>query len=245
MNIGWPNLPGALLLLLAGFLILSGLIGLAVWDARRRRSPAVIVDVAGAIARIWVVVAAFGIVLAAWRWFAAGDIWVPGVPVVLDLPALSCEGMEPSVTATGPTLVCGTVDSADLTVAGAGIGIRALLAGGDILALLAVAVPGVVLALACSRTLKGFPFSRVVSRWLLIGAVVVLVAGLGSELLSSLGRTILSNELFPDAGTGITSTGVYRVAVSFWPIGAAFALAALGGIFRHGERLQREMAGLV
>ncbi|WP_374976734.1 hypothetical protein ACEYYH_02590 [Microbacterium trichothecenolyticum] len=50
---------------------------------------------------------------------------------------------------------------------------------------------------------------------------------------------------FPAWGSDVVSTGVYRVAVSFWPIGAAFGFAAFGAIFRYGERLQRETAGLV
>jgi hypothetical protein len=244
MNIGWPNLPGALLLVLAGLLILAGLIGLAVWDARRRRSPAITVDVAGAIARVWVAFTGLGIILALWRWFTPGDVWVSGVPATVRVPGLTCEGVEGPVFPAGPTLVCGNLESADLTVAGVGLDIRALLAGGDVLTLIAVAVPGVVLALACSRALKGTPFSVAVRRALVIGAIVVLVAGLGGELLASMGRTILSNELFSESGD-MTSTGVYRVGVSLWPIAAAFALAALGGIFRHGERLQRETTGLV
>ncbi|MFB7891574.1 hypothetical protein ACFC1I_05185 [Microbacterium sp. NPDC056044] len=241
---GWPDLAGALWLIAAGLLIVAGLIGLAVWDARRRRSPAVVLDVASAIARLWVAFAGVGAILAVWRQFS-GDVWVADVPVVVDVPGLSCEGAEAPVTATAPTLVCGSVSSVDLTVAGLDIGMRMLLAVGDLLAIVVVATPGLLLAIACSQTLKGAPFSRVVGRWLLIGALVVLVAGLGSELLSSLGRTVISHELFPDHGADVVSTGIYRVGVSFWPIGAAFALAALGAIFRHGERLQRETAGLV
>lgn len=245
MNISWPDLPGALLLLGAGLLIVAGLIGLVVWGARRRRSPAVIVDVAGAIARMWVAFTGLIAVFSVWRWVSGGDTWIPGVPVRVNVPGLSCEGSGDPIVATTPTLVCGHIDTADLTVAGLDGGLRMLLASGDLLLLVAAAVPGIVLAIACSQTLKGVPFTRVVSRWLLIGAVVVLVAGLGSELLGSLGRSILTSEIFPVEGVAVSAPQVYSVSISFWPIAAAFGLGALGAIFRHGERLQHETAGLV
>lgn len=244
MNVIWPDLPGALLWLAGSLVFLAGLVGLAAWDARRRRSPAVVVDVAGAVARVWVAFTGVGIVLTCVRWLTDGDVWIEDFPVVVTVPGLTCGASEEPVTATTPTLVCGSIDSADVTVTGLDAGIRLLLASADLLTLLVVAVPGVVLAVACGQALKGAPFSRTVGRWLLIGAVVVLIAGLGGEFLGSLGRAILSNEIFPPAGD-LSSTGVYHVAVSFWPIGAAFALAALGAIFRYGERLERETAGLV
>jgi hypothetical protein len=244
MNIGWPDLPGALLMLAAGLLIVAALVGLVVWDARRRRSPAVVIDVAGAIARVWVAFTGVFVVLSFWRWFG-GDVWIPDMPVVVEAPELSCGDLTEPIAATTPTLVCGSIGTADVTIAGIDFGMRLMLAAGDLLALLVVATPGVVLAVACSKALQGVPFARSVSRWLLTGAVVVFVAGVGSELLSSMGRTILSKEVFPPTGADVTSSAIYYVGVSFWPIGAAFALAALGAIFRHGERLQKDTEALV
>ena len=43
----------------------------------------------------------------------------------------------------------------------------------------------------------------------------------------------------------MTTTGIYRVEVSLWPVGAALALGALGAVFRRGAVLQRETEGLV
>ncbi|MHC3000183.1 hypothetical protein OB08_13810 [Microbacterium sp. HJ5] len=239
-------MPGALLMLGAGLLIVGGIVGLAVWDARRRNSPAVVVDVAGAVARVWVAFTGVLLVATTWRWLSGGDTWIPDIPVVADLLRdQTCGDVTESVPATSMTLVCGYVQSADVTVAGLDAGIRVLLATADVLALFAAAAPGVVLAIACSRSLKGAPFARVVSRWMLIGAAVVLVAGLGAEILGSMGRSILANELFPPNSGDVSSTGVYRVSVSFWPIAAALALGALGAIFRHGERLQHDTEALV
>lgn len=245
MSMGWTDLPGALLLLGAGLLIAGAFIGFIAWDARRRRSPAVVIEVGGAIGRVWVAFTTFFFALTTWRWLSGGDTWIPDVPVTVDLPELSCGNVAEPVEATTTTLVCGHADSIDVTVAGLDLGVRTLLAAGDLLTLLAVAVPGVVLAIACSQALKGVPFARVVSRWMLVGALVVLVAGLGAEILGSLGRTILANDLFPPNVDGAVSAGVYRVSASFWPICAAIALGSLGAIFRHGERLQHDTEALV
>lgn len=244
MNIGWPDLPGALLWITGGLLLVAGFIGFIAWDARRRRSSSVVIEVAGALARVWVAFTGVAMLLSAWRWFG-GDVWIPDLPVVVDVPGLSCGGIDEPVVAATPTFVCGTVTGVDVTVAGVGAGLRMLLAGGDVLTLITIAAPAMVLAIACGQALKGVPFSRVVSRWLLIGAVTVLVAGLGGELLGSLGRTILANEIFPAHGADVVSTGIYRVSVSWWPICAAAALGALAAIFRHGARLQHDTEALV
>lgn len=37
----------------------------------------------------------------------------------------------------------------------------------------------------------------------------------------------------------------FGIAIDFWPIGAALALAALAAVIRHGERLQRDTEALV
>lgn len=244
MSIGWPDLPGALLWIAVGLVLTAGFIGFVAWDARRRRSTSVVIEVAGALARIWVAFTGVAMVVSVWRWFG-GDVWIADLPVVVTVPGLSCGGVDEPVVATAPTLVCGSVSAADVTVAGVDAGMRMLLAAGDVLTLIAIAVPAVVLAIACSQALKGVPFSRVVSRWLLIGAVTLLVAGLGGELLGSLGRTILANEIFPAHGADVVSTGIYRVSVSWWPICAAAALGALAAVFRHGARLQHDTEALV
>lgn len=204
-----------------------------------------VIEVAGAVARIWVAFTGLYIVLASWRWLSAGDTWIPDVPVVADLLDSRTCGDITAVDAASMTLVCGYFQSADVTVAGLDVGIRLLLAASDLLTLVAIGVPGLILAIACRQALKGVPFARVVTRWLLAGAVVVLVAGLGAELLGSLGRTLLANALLPVPGEDVRTSGVYEVSVSLWPVGAAFALAALGAIFRHGERLQHDTEALV
>lgn len=247
MSIGWPDLGGALLWVLGGLLVLGGIIGLLVWSARRRRSASTILDVTGAVARMWVALTGLGIVVTAWRWLSGGDTWLTDVPITLPWPeSLPCEQFAPAEQTT-TTLVCAHVATADLTIAALDLGTRLLLATSEILALAVVAAPGVVVAVACAQALRGTPFARVVSRTLLVVALVVLVAGMGAELAGSLGRALAATAVLAPSGSDapVTTTGIYRLSIPLWPIGAALALGALGAVFRHGAQLQHDTERLV
>ena len=247
MNIGWPDLGGALLFVLGGLLLLGGLIGFVGWEARRRKSPAVMLEVAAAIARVWVVVTAIAIVVTTWRWLSGGDTWIADLPLALVWPeTLPCEtSVPPEPTTTA--LVCAHVGSADATIALLSLGPRLVLALGEILALVVAAVPGIVVIVACRQGLKGVPFARSVSRTMLISAFVVLAAGIGAGIASSTGRAIAATEVLPppSSGADVTTTGIYYVSVDLWPIAAAVVLAALAAVFRHGERLHHDTEALV
>lgn len=251
MSIGWPDLGGALLLIAGGLLVVAGLVGLLAWDARRRDRRTAILDVTAAVARVWLMACAIGVVFTIWRWLSGGDTWVPDLPVSLPWPEpLPCEQGIPSQP-SDTTLMCAHVGTADATIAELGVGAKLLLELGEILGIVLAASPALLLVVVCAQALKGTPFSRTVGRWMIIVAVLVLVAGLGAELASSIGRSIAAAEVLPPAGAepvpepGVTTTGIYRVEVSLWPVGAALALGALGAVFRRGAVLQRETEGLV
>ncbi len=244
MNIGWPDLGGALLGIALGLLVCAGAIALLAWDARRRKSPAVFVEVAAAVGRMWLALVALATVLTVWQGLSGGDTWIKDLPVSLAWPEpLACEQPVPPPS-TG--LVCAHVDTADVTIAALGLGTRAVLALGDALAMVLLALPAVLLVVVCGQALKGAPFSRTVSRWLFVCAAVVLIAGLGADFAGSVGRALAAGEILPPPGDGaVTSTGISYVTVPFWPIGAALGLGALAIVFRRGAVLQRETEGLV
>ena len=248
MSFGWQDLGGALLLIAGGLLVAAGIVGLLAWDARRRRSKNAILDVTAAIARMWLALCIIGAALTIWRWLSGGDTWVADLPVALPWPEpLPCAQAVPPASPTTTTLVCAHVGTADATIAALGLGTKLLLALGEILAIAVAASPAILLVVVCGQALKGAPFSRTVGRWLLIVAVLVLVAGLGAELATSVGRSIAATDVLPPPGSDavVTTTGIYRLDVSLWPIGAALALGALGAVFRRGEVLQRETEGLI
>lgn len=247
MSIGWPDLGGTLLWIVGTLLVVGAVIGVLVWDARRRRSTSAMVDVTAAVARVWLALIIVSTVLIVLKWFTAGFTEVPALPVSLPWPtALPCEGGPGVAATTQPTLECASAPTVEATLTSLTAGTRVVLGAGELLALLLLALPGVVVAVICRATLKGRPFNAVTSRWLLIAAVVILVAGLGSDVLTGIGSAMAAAEVLPPPGAGaVTTTGIYRVALPLWPIGAALALAALGVVFRHGARLQRETDLLV
>jgi hypothetical protein len=243
MSIGWPDLGGALLIIGIALLIATVLVGFVVWLERRRGNPHILLSVAAAVARMWLALAVVAVVITVWRWAGGGDAWVPELPVQVVSASLSCDGAS---THESATLVCGSVSTIDASITGLNGGIRAVLALGDLLALVVAALPAVAVAVLCRSAMKGLPFARTTVRWLFISAIVILVAGIGAGVMSDLGRALAAAEVLPPPGGGdVTTTGIYRVTVPLWPIGAAFALGALGVVFRDGARLQRETDLLV
>lgn len=244
MSIGWTDLPGALLMTAAGLLIVAGVIGLVVWDARRRGEPHAMLRTTAALARMWLALTGLALVVGAWQWLSGGDTWIADLPVWMAWPEPTCStDIGPY---TEPTVVCAAVSSADVTIAALGFSTKALLALGQLLSLVVVAMPAVVVVIVCTYAVRGAPFAKPAARWLFIAAVVILVAGVGSAILTDVGHSLAAAEAFPAPDDGsVTAQSTYRITVPPWPIGVAFALGALGVVFRHGARLQRETEGLV
>ncbi len=218
-----------------------------VWDARRRRVGSVLLDVTGAVARIWVALVVVGAVFGLISLVVSPTTSITDVPITTAWPsALPCQssgGTMPSATA----LYCGTIDSASLQVAGLGADVRSLIFVGGLLAYVTAATPGVLVSVPCRIAAAGRPFARRAPRWLLTSAVVVLIGGTASEVLLSIARYLTSHEVLPDASSGaaISAPVTFQLIIPIWPIGCALGLAALAVIFRYGSRMQRDTEGLV
>lgn len=244
MSIGWPDLGGALLLTLAGLLIVGGILGIVAWDARRRRSGSVLLDVTAAVARMWLAVVGLGAVFSAVRWFSNSPVWIADLPIAAAWPtALPCSDPGPFENAT---LVCASITGADASIASLSIGPVLLLMAADLMNLVVAAVPALIVAVLCSQARGALRFRRSASTWLFAGAIAMLVAGLAAAILTGSGQAMAAVEVLPPPGDGaVTTTGVYRLDIPLWPIGAALGLAALGALFRHAAVLQRDTEGLV
>jgi hypothetical protein len=243
MSIGAADL-GQALLWITGFLgVLAAGAALAVWLAKRRGSTTIVLDATRAIAQVWLVMAVAAAGFSVWRWTADPEASILGLPMTLSWP----DPLPYEPTGAGPELVSGAVTRADVWVHGLSSGTRAVLATGDLLAIVIGVTPAVVLLVITRQALSGAPFTRTASRWLFIAAGVVLVAGISADLVSEIGKTLAAGEVLPgiESGAGVTTQGFFSLTVPLWPIGAALALAALGVVFRHGTVLQRDTEGLV
>lgn len=242
MNVGWGDPAGVAIAALVALAIIAGALSVLVWDARRRRVASVVLDVTGAVARVWVAIVALGAVAGVVALFLSPTTTITGLPVSVEWPlALPCRQPGSSGFAE-PTLYCATIPTATAEISALSAGVKTILLSGSLFAWVLAAVPGLLVAMLCRLAAAGKPFAGAASRWLMISAVSVLVAGITSEVLLIVGRYLAAHEVFPGSWTGEAATAPsgFTMTLPLWPIGAALALAALAVIFRHGARLQRE-----
>lgn len=247
MTVAWSDLGGALIAGGIWLAIIACVLAVLVWDARRRRVASITLEVTGAVARMWVAVVILGAVLGFIGLFTAPTITLTEFPVGAGWPTpLPCDGPGGPASAA-PTLYCARILTATAEVAGLGAGIKTLIFIGGLLAYATAATPGVLVAVLSGRAGNGRPFDRSSSRWLLGSALVILVAGMLSEVLLAIARFLAAGAVLPDGASGaaITAAPTFQMVLPVWPIGASLALAALAVVFRYGSRLQRDTEGLV
>ncbi|MDL9978292.1 hypothetical protein [Microbacterium candidum] len=162
-----------------------------------------------------------------------------------------------TISGTTATLAQGGFVEADVWVEGASSGARVLWGIGQALGALVPAAIAGLIAVACFQLLRGAAFAPVVARMAMITAVVVLVGGMASGIMSDIAGSMVSHELL--AWTGATGgTGdpnddplqnwpmaTSSFTLPLWPIGAGLGFAALAAILRYGTRLQKDTEGLV
>lgn len=247
MLVAWSDLGGALIAGLIWAGVIAGVLAVLVWDAHRRRVASVVLDVTGAVARVWVAIVILGMIAGFIGLLFSPTTSVDALPVHVEWPgSLPCDGPGGD-TAAADTLYCARLTTASAEVSALNVGLKALLFLGGLLTYVVWAVPGVLVAVLCGLAVAGTPFARRAHRWLFGSAITILVAGMASELLLAIARYLVAGAVLPAASSGepATAASTFAMVVPVWPIGAALALAALAVVFRHGWRLQRETEGLV
>ncbi|MEJ1154434.1 hypothetical protein [Microbacterium marmarense] len=243
-----PNLEFALALLAASAVAIGGLIALFVWRARRRNSKTVLMDVAARISIVWIALTAVGVLVLLPSWFLQPNVMVAHLPLITAWPSdLPCLGEPvPASSATATSLYCASVNTATASITNLSTAATVVLASADLLALVVAVFPAIVVLVICNQAREGTPFSALTSRWLFIGAGVILIAGIGSTVLNDIGSTMAAAEVLPQPGAGTTTAaGIATFSIPYWPLGAAGIAALMGTIFRHGAQLQRDTDGLV
>lgn len=248
MQVRWTDWTGAALYTGIALVIVAGIVALLVWDARRRKSPSVTLDVVAALARVWVAAVLLGVVVMILQWSTTDWTRIEALPVSAAWPvSLPCNEPTAEFRWNTAALECASFSSASGSVVGVDAGLRTLLASGAILSLLVSAVPGLLIAAISQRAISGAPFARNAARWLLVGAAIVLVAGTLGPVLTQVGEALVAQAVLPAPGgdAPVTAESVVGFTTPLWPLGVALGLSALSVIFRQGARLQRDTEGLV
>ncbi|MGM7671769.1 hypothetical protein [Microbacterium sp. A93] len=233
----WPSL-GNIGIALA---VVAVIVGLVVWRGRRRGSNTIALDAALTIAGVWVLGAAVGAVIFTVKVFAVDWAELSGATSVwlswpLDLP---CSEFGDS---SGTMLTCSGDMLSDFTVSNASLDLRLLAGSAQLCSLAFTTIPAAMLAVICFQTLRGRPFTSTVTRTLTIGAIAVLVFGVGSDLLSGIAATSGLREVFPPESEWYP--WAFQLTVTPLPLIGALGLAALAAVFRQGIRLQQENEAL-
>lgn len=234
----WPSL----LKIGIALAVITIIVGLVVWIGRRRGSRTIALDAALTLSGWWILLSAVGVVVILVKAFTAdwaelhGDTtyaWVPW-PEGLDCSTIG----ETSST----MLICGSQPLTDFTVVNASLGLRLLAAAAQSISLALSTIPAIVVALVCFHTLRGRPFSRIVSRALTGAAIAILVLGVTVDLVASVASTAGLREALPVDSAWYPVS--YQLTVTPWPFAAALGLLALAAVFRQGMRLDQDRARL-
>lgn len=188
-----------------------------------------IAGAAAAIALVDIVALATRVVALA----TAEEVTVHGIPL-MDFSADRVEAASAQISAA-------QFETLSLTAAGLPGSVRGLLITGAILTALVAIGICVVVAWLCLRVFIGRPFVRSATWGIGIIAILVVAGGLGGTLFNSIANAEIVEALeLSDAGLP-----VFLTVLDFSPLGWGLALAVVAGAFEIGQRMQRDVEGLV
>lgn len=233
----WPSL----LNIGIGLAVIAVILGLVVWNGRRRGSRTIALDAALTISAWWILLSALGAVIIVIKALTVDWAELHGeTHVYVSWPtALPCSEFGDSAATM---LNCGGDSLTDFTVGNASLGLRLLAAAAQLSTIALTTMPAVIVAVICFSTLRGRVFSTMVTRSLVGGAIAVLVFGVAADLLSGIAATAGLREVFPSDSQWYPS--FYQLTVTPLPFAAALGLLALAAVFRQGTRLEQDRARL-
>jgi hypothetical protein len=146
----------------------------------------------------------------------------------------------------GSAHILSAYQSSDVSIQVTGLsdGVVALVVLQHVLGLLLVGAIAGAFILLCLKLLRSKPFVRSMTITLMVLSIVFLVLGTSSELLETLTRNLVREEITGGrSDTPIGGTWSWSIS-GFWFV-AGLGLAAIAGAFQLGERMQRDTEGLV
>lgn len=124
---------------------------------------------------------------------------------------------------------------------------KALYTAGTALILVVPVALALSVASVCARIIDGRPFGARLSALAWWTAGVVLVAGLGGQVLLNAGTYHAAVQVLPwlSAQTTGELPQITMAGVDLWPLYAALGVAVVAVLLKHGTRMQRDTDGLV
>lgn len=157
------------------------------------------------------------------------------------ITALTDTAVLPDQAGGTAVLQAGQYTSATLLVGSLSPGAMAMIVAGQLLEAAVVVVAALAVARFCTAVLTGRPFVRSVTRTVTLLAAVILIGGLVAQSVAGVGDLIAGFELM-----GTLDEPVYPGALfDGTPFVVGISLLAAALAFRLGERMQRDVDGLV
>jgi hypothetical protein len=182
------------------------------------------------------------------------------VPVTIPVRQFWPEVLPGIEILDGPTatITSGGFERAEVEIAGLDTTARVLLAAGHLVQGATITLIAIVIVILCTRVLDGSPFRPMLSRAMTVAAAAVAIGGSVWQVCFQIAGSVASSQALTVsawatdtavAGDPGTDVGWPQPAIGltfeFWPLLAGLVLAVLAVAFRHGERLQHDMEGLV
>ncbi|NQX26080.1 hypothetical protein HQQ81_01780 [Microbacteriaceae bacterium VKM Ac-2854] len=180
--------------------------------------------------------------------FAVGDVIAAGFVIggeflrdSFPVTALTGTAVVPEQAGGSAVLQAGQYASAQLLVGSLSPGAMTLIVAGQLIALATEVIVALAVARFCTAVLTGRPFVRSITRTVTALALTILIGGLLGQLVAGLGDLVAGFELM-----GELDEPVYPgTLVDGTPFVVGATLLAVVLAFRIGERMQRDVDGLV
>lgn len=244
--------------LLIFFALLGAVTAIAVLRRGRRPSDSGVVGVGitRVVAALYALGAAIGTVFVVFQDLLNESVSV-SMPVSQFWPSLPSTVRVYGVSAH---IVGGGFSTAQVDVTGLDGAARIWLAAGALAQGSMATLVGVAVIILCTGVIWQNPFRPALTRGINLGAIAVMVGGLGWQVCTAVAGGLVSTQVLGANGWAFDESKVHwtdirqvigfpesghQWSVDLWPVWVGLALFAVSAVIRYGQRLQKETDGLI